>query len=485
MAKLLLQGGTVLIHGENDVVAAQKVDVLVEGTTIVKIGESLDASGAEVVDCSRKIISPGFVDTHHHCWQTQLKGRHANHMLLEYLPTGNLIAYVFNPENVFIGQLGGLMELVDSGVTTVVDHFHAVYSPEHADAALRATVKSGIRSIFCYSTVFRAAEWNLENIAMDPNPLPDWFLAHFIKLASQTHAAGRVEIGFGYDLFFIGEDANKMVFKTVREAGAKLITTHWANKSPVFGAWSNITTMDQQQLAGPDILVSHGCQMNDEDAAVLDKHGISVSSTPMTELQMGLGVPVCFDPRFQNRAGLGVDCHSAGAGDMITQMRVGLQAERGMFNKKYVDEGKNPSTCKQTVEQAFNLATIGGARACKMGDSIGSIAVGKKADFVIFDAESPAMICAAQQNPVAAIVLHSSIRDIDTVIVDGVIRKKDGKLLAVEGETGGEWTWKDIAMKLDKSYQDIEEKCKGVSYEVALKSMQAAFQLDPNSFPKV
>lgn len=81
---------------------------------------------------------------------------------------------------------------------------------------------------------------------MEQNPLPDWFLAHLIKLAPQQHANGRVDIGFGYDFFFVGEEVNKIVFKTVHNAGVKLITAHWANKSPVFGSWSNIATMGQQ-----------------------------------------------------------------------------------------------------------------------------------------------------------------------------------------------------------------------------------------------
>ncbi|KAK6527684.1 hypothetical protein TWF694_004665 [Orbilia ellipsospora] len=486
MAKsLLLKNGTVLIHNEKDVVVPQKVDVLVVGNTIEKIGESLEAGDAEIVDCSNKIISPGFIDTHHHCWQTQLKGRHANHMLLEYLPTGNLSVFLYDPEDIYIGELGGLMELVDSGVTTVVDHCHGLNSPKHADAAVSATVHSGIRSILCYSTVFRSAEWTKEKYVADPNFLPDWFLEHFKSLASQKHADGRVEIGFGYDIFFVGEDVNKMVFKTVRDAGVKLITTHWCNNSPIFGNWSNITTMDKQGIAGPDVLVSHGNQLTDEEAAVLEKHGMSIASTPMTELQMGHGVPICYDPRVKGRASLGVDCHSSGAGDMITQMRVGLQATRGIFNQKYVEEGKNPYTCKQTVEEAFNLATIDGARACKMGDAVGSIAVGKKADFVIFDTDTPAMVCGAKKDPLAAIVMHSSVRDIDIVIVDGVVRKQGGKILPVEGGAAEKLSWKDVVAKLDESYNNIEEKAKAIDYDVALKAMQEAFHLDPNNFPKL
>ncbi|KAK6331435.1 hypothetical protein TWF730_004517 [Orbilia blumenaviensis] len=484
---MLLQGGTALIHEENDVVVARKVDILVSGGKIEKIGDpdSIDTTGVEVIDCTGKLISPGFVDAHHHCWQTQLKGRHANHMLLEYIPTGNFTACLYQPDDVYLGELGGLLELVDAGVTTVVDHCHAVYSPEHADAALKATVESGIRSVFCYSTVFRVGEWDQESFSIDQNPLPDWFLAHFVKLASQQHANGRVEIGFGYDLFFVGEETNRAIFKTVRDAGAKLITTHWSNKSPVFGSWSTITIMDKQDLAGPDILVSHGNQMGDDDAAIFKKHGMSVAATPMTELQMGLGLPMCYDPRFKDRSGLGVDCHSSGAGDMITQMRVSLQAERGIFNQKFVEEGKNPWTCKQTVEHAFNLATLKGARACKMENKVGSIAIGKAADLIIFETETPAMVCAAKKDPIAAIVLHSSVRDIRMVIVDGIVRKTDGKLVPVETDRNGVLQWGDIAAKLEESRLAIDNKAEKLNYETATKTVGEAFHLNWDDFPKV
>ena len=67
-----------------------------------------------------------------------------------------------------------------------------------------------------------------------------------------------------------------------------------------------------------------------------------------------------------------------------------------------------------------------------MESELGSIAVGKLADLVIFDARSPSMICAAEQDAVAAIVMHASVRDIETVIVDGKVRKLGGKLVPVD-----------------------------------------------------
>ncbi|KAJ8087288.1 hypothetical protein PM082_006118 [Marasmius tenuissimus] len=77
------------------------------------------------------------------------------------------------------------------------------------------------------------------------------------------------------------------------------------------------------------------------------------------------------------------------------------------------------------TKQAFNLGTIKGARAIGMEENVGSVGAGKLADLVVFDADSPGMICAAQSDRIAA-VLFSTVADISTVIVDGVVRKMNG-----------------------------------------------------------
>lgn len=86
---MLLKNGVALIHDANNHVVPTKTDILIQDGIIAKLGEGIEAPGdAEVVDCTDKIISPGFIDTHHHGWQTQLKGRHADQQLLDYMVTG-------------------------------------------------------------------------------------------------------------------------------------------------------------------------------------------------------------------------------------------------------------------------------------------------------------------------------------------------------------------------------------------------------------
>jgi cytosine/adenosine deaminase-related metal-dependent hydrolase len=92
-SSILLQGGTVLAHDKNDhVIILRDTDVLVCNDIIETIGQNIvpPSESTEVIDCRGKIVSPGFVDTHHHLWQTQLKGRHAEQGLVAYMYSGRV-----------------------------------------------------------------------------------------------------------------------------------------------------------------------------------------------------------------------------------------------------------------------------------------------------------------------------------------------------------------------------------------------------------
>ena len=90
-SQILLRQGTLLIHGEGDHVTPTKADLLIEKDRIIEIRENIEASDfMSVINCSGKIVSPGFVDTHHHLWQSQQKGEHSDQILLDYYHSGIL-----------------------------------------------------------------------------------------------------------------------------------------------------------------------------------------------------------------------------------------------------------------------------------------------------------------------------------------------------------------------------------------------------------
>ncbi|KAH7079888.1 hypothetical protein BKA63DRAFT_229945 [Paraphoma chrysanthemicola] len=492
---LFLKNGTVLLHDANDHVNPTVTNILVENGKIVKIAHDIEApKGTEIIDCTDKLISPGFVDTHHHGWQTQLRGRHANEQLISYMVTGNAISVQYTAEDAFYGQLAGMLEAIGSGTTTVVDHAHITQSPEHVKLAIAGTASSGIRSVFCYTPIMRVKQFN--PLEFHPNPLEDWVMQTFNELADRGPSGdGRVTLGFAFDLFFLPAEMIKGLFAGVKAKGVKTITVHGSGALNL----PAITSLNDLDLLDEHIIISHGGTVKRAEADLLTSKGAHLSSTPSTELQCGMGRSYCFDAAFldgaytgesigmQSHASLGVDCHSCTAGSIISEARLGLQNARNHFNEFHLKQDKIPRNLPESlsVEAAFNLATIKGAEAVRMGDQIGRIAEGYKADLVIFDALSPSMVAGAQHDPVAAIIMHSSPADIDTVIVDGVIRKKDGKLLPVKVDEVArnpigkdELAWSGVAKEIVASREKMQAEIAKVDLEEAVASLMKMWYID-------
>jgi cytosine/adenosine deaminase-related metal-dependent hydrolase len=170
------------------------------------------------------------------------------------------------------------------------------------------------------------------------------------------------------------------------------------------------------------------------------------------------------DSNLQSHISLGVDCHRNNSASMVSEMRLLLQSARSLENEKFSEKGLNGKNVDKKVEEVFNLGTINGARAINMEGKIGSLAVGKLADILIFDALSPSMVGGAQYDPVATIVLRSSPADIEMVIVDGVVRKRYWMLEGVETKPGKEFwdgekmdnlAWSDVAKELIERRKSI------------------------------
>ncbi|KAM5341579.1 hypothetical protein ACJ41O_014610 [Fusarium nematophilum] len=455
MAFLLLKGGTVLIHGDGDKVSAVKADILVKGDRISKIGPDISTpNDADIIDCTDKLVSPGFIDTHHHVWQAPLKGLLADCSFSHYLGIRTAVSKYFTPEDGFWGNLAGCMEAIDAGTTT----------------AISGSISSGIRSIFAYTPTIRLEEHQPE-LKFDELWAP-WIMDTFETMAkanSLQDPASRVRLGFGFDYYFLPKETVISIFDKVRSLGARVITSH----CNLFKGDLSIglpVLLKGYGLLDDRIVFSHGGSIRPEDVKLLQEANTYVSVTPNTEQSMAVGPSVCFRddlPDMDKLCSLGVDCHSATSSSIVNEMRTALQFARGVDSVKHLKKGKLPDDVFHKVEEVFNMGTIQGARALGMEKDIGSIAVGKKADLTIINAMSPAMFGAAQQDPIGAIVFHSSVGDVDTVVVDGRVRKLDGKLRPVKrfegkngdiSKTGEELGWKDVAKRVLETQKRMVDK---------------------------
>ena len=158
---MLLRGGVVLSLDAR-VGDFERADVLVDGTKISAIGPNLSAGNAEIIDCTGAIVMPGFIDTHHHQFETALRSFLADGVLINDgsgSPSGSLTYYefilnkfapVYRPQDVYINELFGGLSQLDDGVTTVHDVSQIHHSPQHSDAAIQALFDTGRRAAFGY-----------------------------------------------------------------------------------------------------------------------------------------------------------------------------------------------------------------------------------------------------------------------------------------------------------------------------------------------
>jgi cytosine/adenosine deaminase-related metal-dependent hydrolase len=324
---------------------------------------------------------------------------------------------------------------------------------------------------------------------MNPDMLAPWVMDELQELGGKApFGNSRVTIGLAFDLWFLPEQVIKELFKRAREAGVDLATTH-AVSNPQMGSYDLVQQIKSLGLLDNRMLFSHLNGYSAESVKDLTDAGARISSTPSTEMQMALGDPVCLNddlPKAQAQSSLGIDCHSNQASSIVYEMRLGLQASRAKHNQKLIDQGLAPRKISKTVQDVFNLGTIQGARAIGRGGQLGSIAEGKLADLVIFDANTPELICAAEQDPVAAVVLHSSIGNVDTVIVDGIVRKREGKLVGVAVEESmvnitkkRSLDWADVAKAMRKSRAEIlQREAQKQNLDETKKGVISSFNID-------
>jgi 5-methylthioadenosine/S-adenosylhomocysteine deaminase len=421
--RTLIRGGQVLSMDQT-IGDLPKGDVLIEDDRIVAVEPEISAD-AEILDASGFIVIPGFVDTHRHTWEASIRGCAPNATLDDYfVDVLDSFAPVYRPEDVYAANLAGALECLNAGITTLVDWSHINNTPEHPDAAIRALQEVGIRAQYAYGSANTslADYWFESKIAI---PGDD------VRRIRQTYFAsddGLLTMGLATrGPGFCQEEVVRAEWALARELDIP-ITVHVA-MGRLAGRYSMVRQLHDLGLLGPDTTYIHCCYLSEDEWRMVADSGGTVSIAPQVEVQMGHGwPPVMKSIEYGLRPSLSIDVVTTVPGDMFTQMRAAFGAERARVNAECWQADVDIPANMLTARDMLVHATINGAHVAGVEERTGSLTPGKKADVVLLDAR--ALNLAPVIDPVTAVVLGADVSNVDTVFVNGVVRKKGGKLVA-------------------------------------------------------
>ena len=423
--RLLLRGGHVLSM-DDEVGELSTGDVLVEDGRIAAVSPRLEVEDAQLVDVSGHVVMPGFVDTHRHTWQAPFRGVCADWTLEDYFRgIRTTISPNCSAADVYAGNHLGALEALDAGVTTILDFSHCNNTPEHADAALQGLRDAGIRALFAYGYY--------------PAPAPELvFTDHEQRLADARRirtaelASDDALVTMGVALTEVGLLPFDQTIAEVRSARELDVPTvlhtgcSWG--SPLT---EGIPELDHHGLLGPEQVHVHCNTLDDRDFRRLADHDCKVSSSPETEIQMGMGHPVIRRALEHGmRPSLSCDVMSSNSGDMFSQMRIGLQFERCMRNDLFNARNLLPDRLDLTVRDALRWGTANGAHAMGLENRIGSLAPGQQADVIVIGGRRLNMVPMA--DPVGCLVAQANPSNVVHVLVAGSFVKRDGELVGVD-----------------------------------------------------
>lgn len=399
-------------------------DVLIEEGRITAIGTALEAEDATQIDARGCILTPGFIDTHRHLWQTAVRGIFADWSTLQYMVGIRLhIAPYMTADDTYNATYAGSLECLNNGVTTVLGYEHNVNTPEHAFAGAQAMVDAGVRGVY--------------GLGMGQAPLAprvfsetEQYRSILGQLNDGVLAPGKSLVRLGVapvELFMAPIGVVAEQFRLAREYGAQL-TLH---SNAVTNGVGEIQMLEEAGLLDSDTVFVHANTSTDHEYELVRDRGAAICAGVEVEIGMALGEPTLRKQRqFGLSPTLGVDSVGCCGGGIVSQARLGMQTVCLADAEAELARGENPASLSVTSREALEWATINGAKALGMQDRIGTIEVGKEADLVLFRTTGPDMAGWAEGFPEAAVITQSSAADIDTVMVAGTAVKRAGVLLA-------------------------------------------------------
>lgn len=431
--RIILKNGVIVSMNDNRNIYNDGM-VVIEGDKIIDIGNMADLKeryphedNAKIIDCRGKAVMPGLVDLHYH---TAIgKGYNDSAPLEEYL---NEFFYplirAISPEEAYWAALCSYSESIKSGTTTINDMWGQMESC--ADAA----EDIGIRAVLCSDVA--EEEHNLDTLKTNE------------QLYKNKHgkANGRIEVYIGVEWLPI---ASKELLCKARALADELGTGIHVHLNESLGEVElNVERFGRRPaelaydcgLLGPDCIAAHCVWLSDAEIAMMRETGTHISHNPISNAKLGAGIariPEMLSAGIN--VGLGHDsAESNNSRDMFEVMKWTGNIHRA----SRADASLMPA------ELVLSMATRNAAKALK--HNTGSLEVGKKADIIIVDLETPQftpLVLGKNTNLYSHLVFASNGSIVNTSIIDGKIVMENRVLKNVD-ET-------EVVKKANQAFQDI------------------------------
>jgi 5-methylthioadenosine/S-adenosylhomocysteine deaminase len=435
---LLVSGGEVL--GADGTLA--RADVRVEDGVITAVGSGLDAPpGGEVLDARGRIVMPGLINAHMHSGENFNPGLYENLPLDVWFVHSHQVTRSEPPsrEAIYVRTLLGAMLMLRSGTTAAVDFLYE--APEitletlepvvqaYRDAGLRATILLGVAD-----KPFAASLPLDDPDSAAAREAPPMALEPIMELARAAverwhEPDGLIGIGLGpsapqrctpelLDATLALAREKRLAWQThVLETKSQAVASReWHGKSFV-------EVMDERGLLGPGTTLVHTVWLTDRDIELMTRAGCTAVHCLLSNLRLGDGVarlPALL--RAGTRVALGTD----GRGCDETLDMFELAKMTALVHK--VRGGDYHAW--PTARDALRMATAGGSVCTGHGERLGWIEEGAHADLVLLPRSSPAF--APLHDPVRQLVYGAPSRDVETVVVDGRVVVRNGRVVGID-----------------------------------------------------
>ena len=412
----LVKGGAV-ITVDSKIGTLPRADVLVKEGRIVEIGEDLVDTTAEVIDAAEMIVMPGLVDSHYHMWSTLGRNFLADNGF-EYYQAKWATSALYDAEDFYNSVMLGLAELANGGVTTVHNWSHNNQSPKHVDAELQAHRDSLLRARYAYGHPDRLPP-DVVNTFDDLDRVQREWFSDASRVDNLVHLGVNLRGMIQSDARVFHEEMQIMLRRGLP------VAIHASQSKPNS---DDAADYEKRGYLGPKFLFCHYLAATDSDRAAMARTGTSLSFSTHSEFRLGEHGDARRALMKARAAGVSVtlssDATSIAPPNMFENMR--FTWNMGIPWK----ESDTETIAPVSFYEAIKMATINGARALGLADITGSLTPGKRADIILI--RTTDLNIAPLANIETTVVQSATPENVDTVMVDGRLIKRNGQLLGFD-----------------------------------------------------